>query len=136
LERFFIDAATISGVGPAKKAALRSFGIETAADVSRNKVMAVKGFGEALTRAMVDWRKCCEREFVFNPTLSVTEADKNAVRIQFAARKRTLEISLNAGATELQNLRKEMIDRANTLNPLLRAASQKLAQAQADLNII
>lgn len=50
LDTCFIDRATISGVGPAPKAALRSFGIETAADVSRNKVMQVRGFGEGLTR--------------------------------------------------------------------------------------
>jgi DNA-binding helix-hairpin-helix protein with protein kinase domain len=36
LDGCFIDSASISGVGPARKAALRSFGIETAADVSRN----------------------------------------------------------------------------------------------------
>lgn len=33
--RIFIDVASIPGVGPARKAALRSFGIETAADVTR-----------------------------------------------------------------------------------------------------
>lgn len=136
LERFFIDAATISGVGPAKKAALRSFGIETAADVTRNKVMAVKGFGEALTRAVVDWRKGCERGFVFNPNISVSEADKNAVRIQIATRKRTLEITLNAGAAALQALHQEVAVRAKSLTPLLQEASQQLAQVQADLNIM
>lgn len=54
LDRCFIDAATIPGVGPAKKAALRSFGIETAADIDRHKVRAVLGFGDILTRAVVD----------------------------------------------------------------------------------
>lgn len=136
LERQFLDAASISGVGPAKKAALRSFGIETAADVTWNKVIAVKGFGEVLTRAVVDWRKACERRFVFNPNLAVTEADKNAVRAQIATRKRALEITLNAGAAELQRARQEMVNKSNTLVPLLQAASQKLAQAQADLNVI
>lgn len=136
LERHFIDAASISGVGPTKKAALRSFGIETAADVTWNKVIAVKGFGEVLTRAVVDWRKTCERRFVFNPNLAVTEADKNAVRVQIATRKQTLEITLNTGATELQRLRQDMINKANQLNPLLQVASQKLAQAQGDLNVI
>ncbi len=136
LERHFIDAANISGVGPTKKAALRSFGIETAADVTWNKVIAVKGFGEVLTRAVVDWRKACERRFVFNPNIAVTEAAKNAVRAQIATRKRTLEITLNAGAAELQRLRQDMISRANTLTPLLQATSQKLARTQADLNVI
>lgn len=136
LERHFLDAATISGVGPAKKAALRSFGIETAADVTWNKVISVKGFGEVLTRAVVDWRKACESRFVFNPNLAVTEADKNAVRAKIATRKRTLEITLNAGAAELQRLSQDMINKANMLRSELQVASQKLAQAQADLNAI
>lgn len=50
LEGFFIDVASIPGVGPARKAALRSFGIETAADVTRRGVKQVKGFGDHLTR--------------------------------------------------------------------------------------
>lgn len=136
LERHFIDGATISGVGPSKKAALRSFGIETAADVTWAKVFAVKGFGEVLTRAVVDWQKACERRFVFNPRTAVTEADKNAVRAQIAARKRNIEITLTAGAAELQQTRQEMANKVNTLTPLLQAASQKLAQAQADLKVI
>lgn len=133
LERHFIDGATIAGVGTAKKAALRSFGIETAADVTWARVIAVKGFGEVLTRAVVDWQKACERRFVFKPQIAVTDADKNAVRAQVAARKRAIEVTLNAGAAELQRTRQEMANMASTLTPLLQAASQKLAQAQADL---
>jgi DNA-binding helix-hairpin-helix protein with protein kinase domain len=136
LERQFLDTVSISGVGSTKKAALRSFGIETAADVTWNKVIAVKGFGEVLTRAVVDWRKACERRFVFNPRLGATEADKNSIRAQIANRKRILEITLNAGPAQLQHLRQDMINKVNALNPLLQAASQKLAQTQADLNVI
>jgi DNA-binding helix-hairpin-helix protein with protein kinase domain len=136
LERHFLDAAAISGVGPAKKAALRSFGIETAADVTWGKVISVKGFGEVLTRAVVDWRKACERRFVFKPNLAVTEADKNAVRAKIVTRKRTLEFTLSAGAAELQRSRQDMISKANTLSSALQAASQKLAQSQADLSAI
>lgn len=135
LERYFIDTANISGVGPAKKAALRSFGIETAADVTWNKVIAVKGFGEVLTRAVMDWRSACERRFVFNPHLAVTETDKNTVRVQIATRKRTLEVTLNTGSAEIQHLRQEMIKKANVSIPKLQAASQKLAQTLADLSV-
>ncbi len=48
----FIDVASIPGVGPARKAALRCFGIETAADVTRRSVKQVKGFGDHLTRRL------------------------------------------------------------------------------------
>lgn len=135
LERQLIHAATIPRVGPAKKATLRSFGIETAADVTWNKVIAVPGFGEVSTRAVVDWQKTCERNFIFNPGRAITEADKNSVRARIAARQRAIETALNTGATELQCMRQEMMDKVNILLPQLHTASRELAQAEADLNI-
>ena len=136
LDRCFIDSASISGVGPAKKAALRSFGIETAADVDWSKVRSVRGFGEVLTRAVVDWKKSCERRFVFNPHNAVSEADKNAVRAKIAARKRVIEATLSLGVSDLQRFRQEAATKTNALYPLLISAAKKLAQAQADLTLL
>jgi DNA-binding helix-hairpin-helix protein with protein kinase domain len=135
LERYFLDSAVISGVGPTKKAALRSFGIETAADVTWSKVISVKGFGEVLTRAVVDWRKACERRFVFNPNLAVTDSDKTAVRAKILSEQRNIEVKLENGPAELQRLRQDTIRKANTLQPRLQAAGLKLAQASADLTV-
>ncbi len=136
LERHFIDDASIHGVGPAKKAALRSFGIETAADITWARVIAVKGFGEVLTRSIVNWRVTCEKTFVFNPNLTLTEADKNAVRLKIATRKREIEMALTSGASELQRLRNEVCGKSNVLGPSLQTASKTLAQARADYNLI
>jgi len=136
LEHCFIDAASIPGVDQNRKAALQSFGIETAADVTRKKVFAVEGFGIALTQAVLEWRRACERKFVFDPRLAVVnEADKDAVRARFAARKRTLETKLTAGAVELQRLHQETVIKADSLILSLLEAGQNLAQARADLNI-
>lgn len=136
LDRCFIDAATIPGVGPAKKAALRSFGIETAADVTKDKVRTVKGFGEVLTNTVVDWRKSCERRFTFNSQNAVSEADKNAVRARIATRKKMIEVGLTAGAAELQRFRQEATSKAAGLEPMVKAAATKCAQASADLSIL
>ena len=135
LEHHYLDSATILGVGPTKKAALRSFGIETAADVTWNKVISVKGFGEVLTQAVVDWRKACERRFVFNPNHAVTDNDKNAVRVKIKAKKLILEDKLTNGPAELQSLRQEILRKANILHRALQATSIKLAQARADLSL-
>jgi DNA-binding helix-hairpin-helix protein with protein kinase domain len=135
LERYFLDSAIIAGVGPAKKAALRSFGIETAADVTWSKVISVKGFGEVLTRAVVDWRKACERRFVFNPNLAVTDADKTAVRAKLLSEQRNIEAKLANGPAELQHVRQETIRKANTLQQMLQTAGLRLAQASADLTV-
>ena len=136
LDRYFIDSASIHGVGPAKKAALRSFGIETAADVQWNKVRAVKGFGDVLTRAVVDWRKACERKFVFNPAQAVTEADRNAVRGKLLVRRKSIEASLLAGAAELQRMSAEAKGRTGALQVQLQTAAQEFAQAKADMALL
>jgi DNA-binding helix-hairpin-helix protein with protein kinase domain len=136
LDRYFIDSALIHGVGPAKKAALRSFGIETAADVQWNKVRAVKGFGDVLTRAVVDWRKACERKFVFNPAQAVTEADRNAVRAKLLMQRKSIEASLLAGATELQRMSLDANGRTAALRTQLQTAAQEFAQAKADLAVL
>ena len=136
LDTYFIDNASISGVGPARKAALRSFGIETAADVSRSKVMQVRGFGEGLTRAVTDWKASCERRFVFNPATAISAADRDAVRSKIGARKVSIEASLTRGAGELQTFRQRATSQLALLKPQLEVAAKKVAQADADLSAL
>lgn len=135
LDRFFIDKATISGVGPARKAALRSFGIETAADVTRATVMQVRGFGEGLTRAVMDWRASCERKFVFNSANAVSTADKNGIHSKINARRIRIETELTQGIADLQSCEKIIITQRASLQMQLEDAARKLAQAQKDLTI-
>jgi DNA-binding helix-hairpin-helix protein with protein kinase domain len=136
LDRHFIDSASIPGIGPAKKAALRSFGIETAADVQWNKVRAVKGFGDVLTRAVVDWRKACERKFVFNRGQAVTEADRNAVRAKLMVQRKAIEAKLSSGASELQRMSLEANGRTASLRTQLQSAAKEFAQARADMALL
>lgn len=136
LDRCFIDSATISGVGQAKKAALRSFGIETAADVTSSSVRRVKGFGDVLTRAVVDWKKSCERRFTFDPRKAVSENDKNAVRSKIAARKRVIEAALASGPGELLKFQKVSATKYQALKPTLENAARRVAQANADLSLL
>ncbi|MEF8699288.1 MAG: helix-hairpin-helix domain-containing protein [Candidatus Accumulibacter sp. UW20] len=136
LDGCFIDSANITGVGTARKAALRSFGIETAADVSRSRVLQVRGFGESLTRAVVDWKASCERRFTFNPTNAVSEADKNAVRTKFGVRKVALEASLGAGSRQLQQFQQHATARAAALQPKLEEVALRLAKAEKDLSVL
>jgi len=136
MERFFIDSASISGVGPAKKAALRSFGIETAADVTWSRVIAVKGFGQVLTRTVVDWRNSIERRFTFDPRTAVTESDKLAVRAKIAARRQAIEKAMSGGVSELQQYQRIASARYQSIQPRLEAAAQKVAQAHADRSLI
>jgi DNA-binding helix-hairpin-helix protein with protein kinase domain len=136
LDTCFIDSASISGVGPTRKAALRSFGIETAADVSRSKVMQVRGFGEGLTRAVTDWKASCERRFVFNAATAVSAADRDAVRAKFGARKVGIEAAMMRGAGELQSFKQRATSHLAGLQIQLETAARKLAQAEKDLSVV
>ncbi|CAI2122075.1 Uncharacterized protein with protein kinase and helix-hairpin-helix DNA-binding domains [Serratia fonticola] len=136
LNTLFIDNAVIPGLGPARKAALRSFGIETAADISKDRVSQVRGFGDSLTRAVLDWKASCERRFTFNSAVAVTQSDKNAVHAKFLTKRASLEVTLSRGASDLQTFRQRAISQTLILQPQLDLAARALAQAQVDLAAI
>lgn len=136
LEGFFIDRANLPGIGPAKRAALSSFGIETAADVEWNRVRRIKGFGDVLTRTLVDWRKSLERNFRFNPNQAVTQNDINNVRRKVQARGQEIEQQLRAGLTELQQFTTRQDAALRRHLPVVQHAAKQLAQAEADLQAL
>ena len=97
-------------------------------------VKQVKGFGDHLTQAVIDWKASCERRFVFRPNEAVTPADRQAVMAKMTAKRHRLESTLTVGATELQRFRLHAPARTMPLMEPLRQAAEKLAQAQADLS--
>jgi DNA-binding helix-hairpin-helix protein with protein kinase domain len=136
LEKFFIDSAAISGIGSGRKATLRSFGIETAADVSMNGIMQIRGFGWTLASALVDWRTDCERRFVFNPATAFTAADADALRRKYAVRRAVIEKTLSEAPTQLKQFRQTAASRLAALMPQLEAAARNVAQASADFSLL
>lgn len=135
LANCFIDKADIAKVGPSKKAALRSFGIETAADVTHPRVVMVPGFGDRLTANMVAWRRECEQSFRFNPARAVTAADRAQVTRKFAQRKTALEAQLREAPYELRKLAAQLTAEANAAQATLNALSYDVAEAQADMTV-
>jgi len=63
VEAHKIAQATIDGSDSRKL----TLGIETAWDIMRQSVLAVPGFGPALTGKLVDWTRSIEQRFRFNP---------------------------------------------------------------------
>ena len=132
----YIDKADISGLGSTRKAMLRSFGMETAADVSKSGVRQVRGFGASLTRAVMDWQASCERRFVFNPANAISAADRSSALAKCAARKSEIERVLSGGAAELQRFAQAASGQLTLLQPQLKQAATKLAQAQSDMTLV
>jgi DNA-binding helix-hairpin-helix protein with protein kinase domain len=133
LDAHFIDAATVPGLGPARKAALRSFGIETAADVSPRAIAQVKGFGPGLTAAVCAWRDLIEGRFRFDARRAVTPQDEAAARSRAAAQRSAIEAQLATGALDLRRLSAAVTERHAQVVADAERAAKAVAQARADL---
>lgn len=136
LDRFSIRRANISGIGPAKTSTLISFGIETAADVSRSAVLRVPGFGDVMTGKLVAWRRGHESRFKYDRTPNAQDvADERVLRGRFAAEKAKLESTIRNGLGTLRNA-KARLDALPAKARSDRALTDALAaraQAEQDL---
>jgi len=136
LDRFPIRRANISGIGPAKTAALISFGIETAADVSESAVLRVPGFGSVTTNKVMDWRRSLESRFKYDRTSNAQDvADERALRGRFAVEKAKLESTIRNGLGALRNakVRLEALPAKARGDRALTEALTARAQAEQDL---
>jgi len=139
LDGFSVRRANISGIGPSKTATLISFGIETAADVSRSAVLRVPGFGDVMTGKLVAWRRRHESRFKYDRTANAQDVtDERVLRKRFAAEKAKLESTIRNGLGTLRNA-KARLDalpaKAHSDSALLGALGTR-AQAQQDLKML
>lgn len=131
LELHKIVRATIDGIGDGRKLTLRSFGIETAADVKRYTILSIPGFGPNLTGKLTDWRKTIEQRFKFNPAIPTDPAEIARVHNEISKRKKALETELLKGIRELETIRAEAMARRQDARPH-QAPYMNFRQAEED----
>jgi DNA-binding helix-hairpin-helix protein with protein kinase domain len=129
----FIDSYTIPLIGVNRKATLRSFGVETAADVSYGKIMGIPGFGDALTNELVLWRQQVESSFRFDPAKGVEKTDLHLLKQKFQPRMRPIERGLQSGFENLTQIQQKIFKNRGDLYPLVETSAKELAQAHANL---
>jgi DNA-binding helix-hairpin-helix protein with protein kinase domain/Tfp pilus assembly protein PilF len=102
LERHPISHGAIKGVGDSRKATLRSYGIETAADIERARIESISGFGPAIAGTLLDWRASLERKFVFDASRPIDPADVAAIKSDIARQAADIEKRLRQSLSNLQ----------------------------------
>jgi DNA-binding helix-hairpin-helix protein with protein kinase domain len=112
LDNHDIDQVKIKGIGNARKLTLKSYGIETAADIEYARIISINGFGSATAQSLVDWKEGVKAGFRFDPTLSINPADVSAIkatialqRIDLEARARQAVHVLQKAATDIASVR-------------------------------
>lgn len=128
-----VQDAAVVGLGPARKATLAQQGILTAAQVSRERVQGLPGFGPALTASLLTWREFCIRTSRYNERDAISARERDRVLQPYRDRRREIEIHVGQGRDELRRLSSLSGDERGHLAQRLAAASRALAQAQLDL---
>ncbi len=136
LRNFAIADASIPGVGAVRKDTLISFGIDSAADATYQRVIRVRGFGPDLTRRVTQWRDRLAAQFKFDPSRGADPRELNAIRSDIAAKRQQLLVKLQLGISELKNIVATISNTRRELQPQLDEAAQRLAQAKADMTVL
>jgi hypothetical protein len=132
LDNYQIAHATIKGLGTTRKATLRSYGVETAADVQPARIEQISGFGPSITGLLIAWRMSIERKFVFDPTRPINPADIAQIRADVARKKSALEASLQRALIDLRGASSETQTHRNSLKLSAVQIWNRLRQAEAD----
>ena len=137
LDGFEIRVAKIKGIGPAKQAALASYGIDTAADVESARISNVPGFGPALSAALIEWRRKTESKFTYNQNPNDIDQQQLArISSQIQSKASTLRRTLLAGRANLETL----VNRTKAMAEIKDAEFSRLAslreQIRADIQYL
>ena len=119
LDRYSIMRAFTGRLGIGKLAILLANGIDSAKEVSYERLVVIVGIGPAIAQQLVDWRTACESKFVFDlasgvPREQLARLDGNlfleSVRVEEQVRLGTIELEkITRDATETKALTAEAI---------------------------
>jgi DNA-binding helix-hairpin-helix protein with protein kinase domain len=134
LQAHLLRRRKIKGIGPALTSTLESFGVETAADVSAGKVEAVPGIGPARAKELMAWRRDCERRFDqrHDPSRPPDPNARKRLDAKLARERDELLRVLREGPAKLEYAARRSTAQGQNLEPKIRDAARRLAQANAD----
>ena len=131
-DRFLIASAKIKKIGSGRKAVLASFGVQTAADVDRQKIAAIQGFGPALIGELMAWRQGVANKFVFNASEPVNQNDLFTLKARIANWKKELDNKIRALTATLQQSSSASLNHRAKLSNLANQAFAAQKQAEAN----
>lgn len=128
LDQFEVKDSRLKGFGPGLFAALISHGIETAGDLTVERLEGISGFGPKRISALLDWRSALETKFKFNPSDPVDAQER--VRVE-----RELQIEYTKEVAEFGRLCEQIRAHAGPLRQRIVTLTAELGQAQQELAV-
>ncbi len=131
LEGFELEFARIPGLGPAELGRLASRGITTAAHITPEALMALRGIDLDLVRALLLYKGVATRAFRFDPVIGIPGRERKALADRQTRRRAELVKTLQSGALELAEVRRQTLAWRDVLGRALREQGQHLAELRA-----
>ncbi|MEO7335935.1 MAG: hypothetical protein ABIV63_05055, partial [Caldimonas sp.] len=108
LDGFDIEAG-VEGVPSSRVALLESFGVETAADVTPEKLEGVPKLDQKLREALTEWRRTLEARFRSENTPGPVPLDEALIEREALAEQMRIEAALRTGLQDLQEIQKQAL---------------------------
>ena len=109
LRSFALEFARIPGLGPAEVARLAGRGIATAADVSAERLMSIRGIDLGLVRGLLLFRRLAARTFDFDPEVGIPGRERRQLDEAQQRRRTALVRRLQGGSRELTAARRQAL---------------------------
>lgn len=135
LDALEIEDAHINGIGQGRTATLISFGIETAADITSDRLANIPGFGPKLRERLLEWRAAVEARFSFDPSRAIDPNDVAAIDRDHDYRRQTLVAELRDGPRRLAKHHEIAMEARAEGMKQARPLIARLSQAMADVGI-
>jgi DNA-binding helix-hairpin-helix protein with protein kinase domain len=132
LKSHFIATAKIYGIGDGRIAALESYGIDSAWQVTQRNVLSVPGFGPELASRLIAWRHELESRFRFNSSQAVPSSVIQAVEAKYNNRRKYLENCMRGTPGELRKTNDVYAPQVQAMSNLQARAEQALTHAMAE----
>jgi DNA-binding helix-hairpin-helix protein with protein kinase domain len=130
LDKFGVQDAVISGIGPGRKQMLISYGVDSAADVTAASLDQVPNIGPKLAANILAWRTRLERTFKFDASEPVDKKEIEKIDRELRAKSRQLEQSVSRCAQEAAVSHATILAKRKTYLDQLESAVRQLAQAE------
>jgi len=137
LRQHLVEHAVIDNIGPARRRALKSAGVLTAMEVSRDRIKQIQGFGDALADNIVKWRRDqVETSFIFKTAKAIAPHEMQAFESKYQHLRQLIQRRFDAVEQELTKISLDAATQLSQLTQQIKACMNQLGQAETDLTVI
>jgi DNA-binding helix-hairpin-helix protein with protein kinase domain len=130
-----IADAEIPNIGEKRKQVLASHQVFTANDIEYHVIRGIKGFGDVLTGALLQWKEEVLRQFRFNAATAISPPDQTKLATKFRTNQNQLLTEMDRQLTKLSSLAGACHAALQQLVPILQRVLAERRQTEVDLQV-